>query len=760
MPDDKFILHIGATTSDLDAALNHANAGLNRFKAAIFSLRGAVAGIGVGAVVAGMYQLGKSVADAEIEFQKIHYTLLAVTGSTKAANSEFDFVRKTANTLGLSLQDAASGYSRLAASAYGAGVTTKQLHTAFRGLSEAFTVLHTPAQDTQRVLLQLEQTLSKGKVQTQDLNAITNSLPKVYETAAKAFGVTGAKFQQMLQNGLIPGSEFLIKFSAQLHKEFGPTAAQAVDSLNAQINLLHNSIFELETSAAKAGFVSSLTDAVQSLARTLRDPSVQKGFTILITGIGKVADASVRGVAELVNFNDAMKAILSGAQGFGKAADKYEAPIGRLQTQIGHIKEILKAPYWKKSEMSAMFGAQMPEWTKNTDKLKAKLATLEAQLKKLKSAQLDALTSGSSASHGKSPSAAHSGTSTDHGAGGAPKANPNQTQIESILLQLKKQASEYGKSGTAVALYRLQLAHATPAEIAQAKALANTIETLKQQTRAEKLAASAKQKAEQAAKQHAAALDQEAQALKDQLDPMEPLRRELALYDELLAKHLITEDEWAAATFKVNEQMDALNNTVAKTGKTAKKSTSEVNQFAVQAARNIQGIISNTLQNGFSGGIKSVMHEFEQMLRQMAEQAAAADLGKRLFGNMGGTSSSGSSSWGWVGEIANFASNFFHANGAVFDANGLQRLALGGITTGPTPFMSASGPGVMGEAGPEAVMPLARDSSGRLGVRGGGITINAPITVNTPDAKSFQKAKGQIAADVGATLELAAKRYR
>jgi len=46
--------------------------------------------------------------------------------------------------------------------------------------------------------------------------------------------------------------------------------------------------------------------------------------------------------------------------------------------------------------------------------------------------------------------------------------------------------------------------------------------------------------------------------------------------------------------------------------------------------------------------------------------------------------------------------------------------AKGGIFDGPTAFAHSGGLGVMGEAGPEAVMPLRRDSQGRLGVAAGG----------------------------------------
>jgi lambda family phage tail tape measure protein len=76
---------------------------------------------------------------------------------------------------------------------------------------------------------------------------------------------------------------------------------------------------------------------------------------------------------------------------------------------------------------------------------------------------------------------------------------------------------------------------------------------------------------------------------------------------------------------------------------------------------------------------------------------------------------------GVTGGAGSYAAGFT-ADGAAFD--GANRFASGGIVTQPTLFKYANGGrinlGLMGEAGPEAVMPLARDSSGKLGIKGGG----------------------------------------
>mgnify|MGYP001369130512 CR=1 FL=1 len=62
------------------------------------------------------------------------------------------------------------------------------------------------------------------------------------------------------------------------------------------------------------------------------------------------------------------------------------------------------------------------------------------------------------------------------------------------------------------------------------------------------------------------------------------------------------------------------------------------------------------------------------------------------------------------------------ANGGAIQNGRVIPFAKGGIVTRPTLFPMANGAGLMGEAGPEAIMPLRRGRDGKLGVAGGGNT--------------------------------------
>jgi len=70
------------------------------------------------------------------------------------------------------------------------------------------------------------------------------------------------------------------------------------------------------------------------------------------------------------------------------------------------------------------------------------------------------------------------------------------------------------------------------------------------------------------------------------------------------------------------------------------------------------------------------------------------------------------------------------AKGNVFAKNKIVPYASGGIVNKPTLFPMANGMGLMGEAGPEAVMPLKRGANGKLGVQSSGGVGNIVVNVD------------------------------
>lgn len=93
---------------------------------------------------------------------------------------------------------------------------------------------------------------------------------------------------------------------------------------------------------------------------------------------------------------------------------------------------------------------------------------------------------------------------------------------------------------------------------------------------------------------------------------------------------------------------------------------------------------------------------------------------------------------------SDFLLNMFKADGGAFN-RGVQMYADGGVVSSPTMFGHSGGLGLMGEAGPEAIMPLKRGANGKLGVQmeggSGAISVVNNITVNGNDNPAAVRAE-------------------
>jgi hypothetical protein len=167
-----------------------------------------------------------------------------------------------------------------------------------------------------------------------------------------------------------------------------------------------------------------------------------------------------------------------------------------------------------------------------------------------------------------------------------------------------------------------------------------------------------------------------------------------------------------------------------------KDTLDDVNDFAKQAAANIQDSLGKTLRQTLDGDFKSIGRLWGDLMLDLAAQAAAAQLGKALFGG----------DFGKTGNLGGFIGSLF--------GGGITGFARGGVFNGPQLFPFANGgsfkTGVMGEAGPEGILPLKRGKDGKLGVissgGGGGSVVNnisVGAGVNRGEVMALMQAYGQ-----------------
>ena len=105
---------------------------------------------------------------------------------------------------------------------------------------------------------------------------------------------------------------------------------------------------------------------------------------------------------------------------------------------------------------------------------------------------------------------------------------------------------------------------------------------------------------------------------------------------------------------------------------------------------------------------------FGRMITEMMIQTQVVQPMMNSLFSFGGSGGGGGGLFGGI--LGGITSLFGFDQGGVLDAQGLERYR-NSVVSEPTIFPMAKGYGLMGESGPEAVMPLTRTSGGDLGVR-------------------------------------------
>ena len=176
---------------------------------------------------------------------------------------------------------------------------------------------------------------------------------------------------------------------------------------------------------------------------------------------------------------------------------------------------------------------------------------------------------------------------------------------------------------------------------------------------------------------------------------------------EEVARTLELREEYEKRGLKVNEsRIEAL---VAE--EEALRKATEAEQKRQTMIDSFEGHIENAFM-ALVDGSKSVEDTFKAMVRNII-----LDMYQQMVAK----------------QAASFLMGFLpFANGGAFAGGRVTPFASGGVVSRPTLFPMANGAGLMGEAGPEAIMPLKRGPDGKLGVEGGGgVTVVQNINVST-----------------------------
>lgn len=221
------------------------------------------------------FQKFKEAAGAILEAQaaadKLRNSLAFATGSQGGAARDIAYLRQVTNALGLEFNSAASAYAKLAASAQGTSVSSRQVKDIFEAVAKASTVMGLSAEDTSGALLAISQMMSKGTVSAEELRGqLGERVPGAFNIAARAMGVTTAQLGKMLEQGQILATDFLPKFAAELTRSLGDAPEQAAQSAQAAMNRMAGAWTQAKQAFADTGPAGGLVWVLDAMANSMR----------------------------------------------------------------------------------------------------------------------------------------------------------------------------------------------------------------------------------------------------------------------------------------------------------------------------------------------------------------------------------------------------------------------------------------------------------------------------------------------------------
>jgi tape measure domain-containing protein len=706
---------------------------------------GAIAGAAIGAQVSQLRQQASGVAEFNAELTLAKKTLAQASTGVDDYNRLIGLARQVSSDYAVSLKPAVSGLAQIATAARANNLSFEQTEAIYRGLIASNVAFGKSQEDLDAIIRATVQVLSKGKVSAEELSGqIGERLPGAVAKFAAANNMSLPQLTEAFKKGEVTIAQF-VRFARAQGDEYGKVAEKIAEGpekagLRLQIALENSAEifggFFAKVGAGSQDFFTSIVKLFNNLA-----PYIKQFVTNFVNGAIIVSETARRIIFGVYQF--AQKAV-------------------SLLEQISPIFKIMTS--------ALKLGAANLQ---NFLKLAPGAASAYAKFAGIKTYTVDELfpkgdpTDFGGGGGGVTPPGDGTG---DKDKNGKKAANELARRIEAAremvrglkdALEISKQqrpldeflAKQAKDRSDFEARFAKLRGDRMNAVIEEAYADAQSLLTTKQKADLEKFIFD-KMKGIGNLKIEQMRLEQ------DLNRELEDRKYELGLINEeeynrvkILRERKRLEEAYPGESFagKRAEAADlyrrevdptfkeGAETEVARMERDLEKMTKPLEQLkgaAMAFGESISQAFSNivtgsqTAQQAMAQFLKNLGQYFVEYAAKVITQMIAIATIQAVIKALGGPSTSG----GGAGasstpDISGFSSydisntptlsSFGNAQGNAF-SKGLKRYAMGGVVNKPTMFTYAEGGagrfGLMGEAGPEAIIPLKRGNDGRLGV--------------------------------------------
>ena len=176
------------------SAFERAAQGAKAFADKLGGLKGALIGLGLGAVT-------KSIVNQAAQFAQTQIRIKALAGEYGEYDQVQKLIAKNAKTFNLSLAESSNQFADIFARLRPVGKSLDEIQTTFEGFNAVALVSGTSAGAASAAFLQLSQALGSGRLQGDEFRSISEQLPGILKLVADELKVNVADLKKLGSEG-------------------------------------------------------------------------------------------------------------------------------------------------------------------------------------------------------------------------------------------------------------------------------------------------------------------------------------------------------------------------------------------------------------------------------------------------------------------------------------------------------------------------------------------------------------------------------
>lgn len=240
-------LGLDAQVKNIDKAVGDSQRNVGNYGSALNGLKmnfqTLLAGFGVSFGIQAFTEVVKSSYDTIKDLNAQNYALKEVFETEAQVAAQKEYLSRITDQYGLELQGTTEAYTKYSAAVKGTALEGAEAQRIFTNFSAASSKLGLSAENQKGIFRALEQMISKGKVQAEELRLqLGDRMSGAFKLFASAIGVSADELDKMLKDGKVFSADTLPAVATELEKVYN--LSERTETLTSAQNRLTNAWVE------------------------------------------------------------------------------------------------------------------------------------------------------------------------------------------------------------------------------------------------------------------------------------------------------------------------------------------------------------------------------------------------------------------------------------------------------------------------------------------------------------------------------------